>query len=239
MPSVRYAIGHLFCTTRLIKLRPVSFLVILEKRTTCHIATNSTVLEFRSKDVYRSPGQQKKRKSRFAYKWYDIFICNWVATRWQLFSTHIHTNNTGNVTKQTIHRTTQKIHRAIQQLGRVRVVPRLCGFYPGICLTTEEKNGKPSVRVVKHKHTVRIHVIPITVIHKNPKIRVVTYKLFLTVHSSLRLRIKKMYVILRLSIYYSGGLSSDAIRGPSRYINFRKGKWSWTISDASSGYEWG
>jgi hypothetical protein len=30
--------------------------------------------------------------------WYDIFHCNWVATRWQLFSTHIHTNNTGNVT---------------------------------------------------------------------------------------------------------------------------------------------
>ena len=39
---------------------------------------------------------------------YDIFNCNWVATRWQLFSTHIHTNNTGNVTKQTVHRTTQK-----------------------------------------------------------------------------------------------------------------------------------
>jgi hypothetical protein len=44
--------------------------------------------------------------------WYDtiryIFTCNWVATRWQLFSTHVHTNNTGNVTKQTIYRTTQK-----------------------------------------------------------------------------------------------------------------------------------
>ena len=39
---------------------------------------------------------------------YDMFNCNWVATRWQLFSTHIHTNNTGNVTKQTIHKTTQK-----------------------------------------------------------------------------------------------------------------------------------
>jgi len=26
-----------------------------------------------------------------------------------------------------------------QTLGRVRAVPRLCGFYPGICLTTEEK----------------------------------------------------------------------------------------------------
>jgi hypothetical protein len=40
---------------------------------------------------------------------YDISVnCNWVAKRWQLFSTHIHTNNTGNVTKQTIYRTTQK-----------------------------------------------------------------------------------------------------------------------------------
>jgi hypothetical protein len=38
-----------------------------------------------------------------------IFVnCNWVATRWQLYSTHLHTNNTQNDTKQTIHRTTQK-----------------------------------------------------------------------------------------------------------------------------------
>jgi hypothetical protein len=40
-----------------------------------------------------------------------------------------------NDTKQTIHKTTQK-------LGRVRAVPRLCGFYPGICLTTDEKARK-------------------------------------------------------------------------------------------------
>jgi hypothetical protein len=72
---------------------------------------------------------------------YDIFNCNWVATRWQLFSTHIHTNNTEKVTKQTIHRTTQK-NRTTQQLERVRAVPRLCGFCPGICLTTEEKARK-------------------------------------------------------------------------------------------------
>jgi len=88
--------------------------------------------------------------------WYDmiwyIFNCNWVATPWQLFSTHIHTNNTENVTKQTMQRITQKIHRTTQ-LGRVRAVPRLCGFYPGICLTTEEKAyGKTSVRVVIHEH---------------------------------------------------------------------------------------
>jgi len=32
----------------------------------------------------------------------------------------------------------------------MRAVPRLCGFYPGIYLTTEERT---SVRVVIHKHT--------------------------------------------------------------------------------------
>jgi hypothetical protein len=39
----------------------------------------------------------------------DIFVnCNWVASRWQLYSTYLHTNNMQNDTKQTIHRTTQK-----------------------------------------------------------------------------------------------------------------------------------
>jgi hypothetical protein len=59
----------------------------------------------------------------------------------QLFSTHVHTNSTGNVRKQTIPRP-QNIHRTTQQLGRVWAVPRLCGFYPGLCLTTEEKARK-------------------------------------------------------------------------------------------------
>jgi len=35
--------------------------------------------------------------------------------------------------------TTQKIHKTTQKLGRVRAVPRLSEFYPGICLKTEEK----------------------------------------------------------------------------------------------------
>jgi len=62
--------------------------------------------------------------------------------------TYTHTNNTENDAKQTIHRTTQKymehkkIHRTTQKFGRVRAVPRLCGFYTGICLTTEEKARK-------------------------------------------------------------------------------------------------
>jgi len=34
------------------------------------------------------------------------------------------------------------MRRTTQKLGRVRAVPRLSGFYPGICLTTEEKARK-------------------------------------------------------------------------------------------------
>src|SRR5215469_6961784 len=45
---------------------------------------------------------------------YDIFVnCNWVATRWQLYSTHLHTNNSQNDIKQTIHRTTHKFWKRI------------------------------------------------------------------------------------------------------------------------------
>jgi len=51
--------------------------------------------------------------------YFFLFInCNWVVTRWQSYSTHLHTNSTQNDTKQTIHRTTQ-------QFGRVRAVLRL------------------------------------------------------------------------------------------------------------------
>jgi len=53
--------------------------------------------------------------------------CNWVVTRLQQYSTHLHTNNTQK----------DKIN-----LGRVWAVPRICELYPGICLTTEEKARK-------------------------------------------------------------------------------------------------
>ena len=65
-------------------------------------------------------------------------------------------SSTVHIYTQTIRRTTQKIHRATQQLGRVRAVPRLLGFYPGICLTTEEK-ARNNLSQGSHKHTVRIH----------------------------------------------------------------------------------
>ena len=37
---------------------------------------------------------------------YDMIYLT--AIGWQLFSTHVHTNNTGNVTKPTVQKTTQK-----------------------------------------------------------------------------------------------------------------------------------
>ena len=50
-------------------------------------------------------------------KWYGVLVnCNCVDTRWQWYSTDLQTE--------------------------VRAMPRLCKFYPGICLTTEEKARK-------------------------------------------------------------------------------------------------
>jgi len=53
-------------------------------------------------------------------------------------------SSTVHIYTQTIQRTAQNKHYIEQHknFGRVRAVPRLCGFYPGICLTTEEKARK-------------------------------------------------------------------------------------------------
>ena len=87
-----------------------------------------------NKNVYRS-----LCKVPVVMMWRDIFVnCNWVIARWQYCSTHLHTD------KNNVHnnRTTQ----ITTNLARVRAVPRLCEFYPGICLTTEGKKSrkKPS-----------------------------------------------------------------------------------------------
>jgi len=64
---------------------------------------------------------------------------------------------------------TTQIKNYIEQhknFGRVRAVPHLCEFYPGICLTTEEKARKnlnqssrrlPGGTMKTHKYTIRIH----------------------------------------------------------------------------------
>jgi hypothetical protein len=85
--------------------------------------------------------------------------------------------STVHIYTQTIHRTTHlttlvgrisgirtqsgqtKINDELRQnyrlMGRVRAVPRLCELYPGICLTTDEKIGKTSVRVAEECHLAR------------------------------------------------------------------------------------
>ena len=68
-----------------------------------------------------------------------IFVnCNWVDTRWQQYSTHLHANSTQNNTVN---------------LGRVRAMPRLCKLYPGICFTTEEK---PRINLSQHSRRVPV-----------------------------------------------------------------------------------
>jgi hypothetical protein len=41
------------------------------------------------------------------------------------------------------------LHNKKKESWEVRAVPSLCELYLGICLTTAEKHGKPSVRVVE------------------------------------------------------------------------------------------
>ena len=59
--------------------------------------------------------------------------CNWVSTRWQQCSTHLHTNSTQNDTND------RKYVEQHKNFGRMPAVPRLCELYPGMCLTTEGK----------------------------------------------------------------------------------------------------
>ena len=63
---------------------------------------------------------------------------------------------------------TQKIHRMTQNkqhteqhknFGKVRAVPRLCGLYPGICLTTEEKARKNLIQAIFFKRHSEIIVL--------------------------------------------------------------------------------
>ena len=61
----------------------------------------------------------------------------------------------------TIHRTTQ----ITTNVERVRAVPRLCEFYPGICLTTEEKAWKNLSQVKKNLNVQNSIMVPYAVIY--------------------------------------------------------------------------
>jgi hypothetical protein len=76
---------------------------------------------------------------RYDMIWYDIFVnYNWVVTRGQQNSTHLHTNNTQNDTKQTIHRTTQQLESAGRALSWL-VIPWHLPYNRG-------KTSRPTLR---------------------------------------------------------------------------------------------
>ena len=71
------------------------------------------------------------------YMVYDMIYCvnwNWVVTRWQQYSTYLHTNNTQNDTKQTIHRT-------IQRLEECGPCPVLASYTLAFALQLRKKHG--------------------------------------------------------------------------------------------------
>jgi len=66
-----------------------------------------------------------------------------VDTRWQQYSTHLHTNSTQNNTKQIIQIKTQKC------LEECRPCPVFAGFTLAFALKLRKKHGKTSVRVAE------------------------------------------------------------------------------------------
>ena len=89
---------------------------------------------------------------RYTKIWYDIFVnCNWIYTRWQCYSTHIHTNNTYNNTNN--NRTTQ----ITTNLEECRPCPVFVSFTLAFALQLSKNHGKPSVRVAEEENA-SIHI---------------------------------------------------------------------------------
>jgi len=78
--------------------------------------------------------------------WYmisNIFVnCNSVDTRWQQYSTHLHTNSTQNDTKQTI-------HRKLKIWEECGPCPVFTSISLAFALQLRKKHGIPSVRVAE------------------------------------------------------------------------------------------
>jgi hypothetical protein len=71
-----------------------------------------------------------------------IFSCNWVDTRWQWNSTHLHTNSTQN-TQNGTYITIKKL----TNVGSVGRAPSLTSYTLAFALQLRKKHGKTSVRV--------------------------------------------------------------------------------------------
>jgi hypothetical protein len=75
----------------------------------------------------------------------EIFNCNWVATRWLQNSTHLHTHDTQNDKKQTLHRTTQKFRKIGGRAPSWRVIPWHLSYNWG--KARENNQGSWTIRI--------------------------------------------------------------------------------------------
>ena len=90
---------------------------------------------------------------------YDIFVnCNWVVTRWQYYSTYLHTDNTQNNTNNN---RTKQLTTNLEEGGPC---PVFANFTLAFALKLRKKHGKNLSQGSRrhdegtvHKHTVRIH----------------------------------------------------------------------------------
>jgi len=119
---------------------------------------------------------------RYCTKWYDVFVnCNWVVTRWQYYSTHLHTDNTQNKTKN---KKTTQITTNVEKCGPC---PVFANFTLAFSLQLRKTHGKTPIRVRKPQSGYSIHItktpiLPLQQLHFVCKC-IYLYPVVLRIHS--------------------------------------------------------
>jgi predicted secreted Zn-dependent protease len=90
-----------------------------------------------------------------------LFNCNWVDTRWQSYSTHLHTNSTHN----TENRTYITIKRKGRTYGKCGPCPAFASYTLAFTLQLRKKHGKTSVRVVEKCPDIPVAVVQYTFVN--------------------------------------------------------------------------
>jgi hypothetical protein len=87
-----------------------------------------------------------------------IFYCNWVATRWQQYSTHLHTNSTQNTENGTY----ITLKKTLESAGRPLSLRVILEF----ALQLRKKHGETSVRVAEKFPDIPVAAVQYTFTHK-------------------------------------------------------------------------
>jgi hypothetical protein len=94
------------------------------------------------------------------YLYIYIFNCNWVDTRWQQYSTQLHTNSTQNIQNRT-YITIQR-----KKFGKCGPCPVFASYTLAFALQLRKKEGKPSVMVVGKCPCIPVAVVQYTFTHR-------------------------------------------------------------------------